>query len=90
MNFTLPNCVLVIVTAGVVGCTKIDPDSNTRSRKIDPPEVTSHCTFRGGMCGHEHRPVCALRRNKRWETYPNACQACRDSSVVGYRDGRCK
>jgi hypothetical protein len=90
MNFTLPNCVLVIVTAGVVGCTKIDPDSNTRSRKIDPPEVTSHCTFRGGMCGDEHRPVCALRRNKRWETYPNACQACRDSSVVGYRDGRCK
>jgi hypothetical protein len=54
-------------------------------------EVSVRCTLgRGGICGHEQQFVCALGRDQRWRTYANACRACSDSYVLGYRPGRCQ
>ena len=80
----------MIAVVGAVNCTTGKPSSGTRPRGLDPPAVSSYCDFRERLCGHEHRPVCALGRDGRWETYLNACEACRDFAVSGYRDGRCK
>ena len=54
-------------------------------------EVSVRCTVgRGGGCGHEQQYVCGLGRDQRWRTYANACRACTNSFVVGYRPGRCQ
>jgi hypothetical protein len=54
-------------------------------------EVSVYCTVgRGALCGHEHQPVCALGRDRRWRTHNNACRACADTFVLGYRPGRCQ
>jgi len=52
------------------------------------------------MCTREYRPVCASRDtgvrcvttpcpSKEWQTYGNACDACSDKAVSGYREGAC-
>lgn len=52
------------------------------------------------MCTREYRPVCASRDSgvrcvttpcpsMEWRTYGNACDACSDKTVSGYRDGAC-
>jgi hypothetical protein len=67
-----------------------------QENKVEPQagksqEVSVHCTLgRSGACGLEQQYVCALLRNQRWRTYTNACRACRDSFVLGYRAGRCQ
>jgi hypothetical protein len=90
MYCSFRNCLLLFVVAGAVNCAAIKPSENPRPGKLDPPDVSTYCTFRGGLCGHEYQPVCALMRNESWKTYPNGCQACRDSAVFGYREGRCR
>jgi hypothetical protein len=53
------------------------------------------------MCTEEYRPVCALRDtgvrcittpcpSTEWKTYGNACAACSDSDVIGYKLGECR
>lgn len=32
---------------------------------------------------------CALLRNGQWRSYTYACQACKDSSVIGVKEGKC-
>src|SRR5262245_2988027 len=89
MHRPLRNLLLLIALVGGINCSTTEPNSNTDSSKLGPPEVDEYCTIRPGVCGHEHQPVCALQRTRSWSTYPNACQACQDSFVLGYRPGRC-
>jgi len=53
------------------------------------------------ICTREYRPVCATRDTgvrcvttpcpaTELKTYGNACSACGDSKVLGYRPGACK
>jgi hypothetical protein len=53
------------------------------------------------LCTREYRPVCALRDLgircvtrpcDSWETktFPNACTACADDAVQGWRPGECE
>lgn len=53
------------------------------------------------ICTREYRPVCATRDTgvrcvttpclaTELKTYGNACSACGDSKVLGYRAGACK
>jgi hypothetical protein len=41
----------------------------------------------------DYTPVCGLQRQsgvEQWKTYSNACSACSDAAVVGYRKGACE
>jgi hypothetical protein len=40
-------------------------------------------------CGFEEPQVVCGRRHATWRDYKNACTACRDEAVSGYRDGVC-
>lgn len=53
------------------------------------------------MCTREYKPVCANRDTgircvttpcpaAEWKTYGNACDACSDKAVTGYRPGACE
>ncbi len=44
---------------------------------------------RPGDCGFEKPKVVCGRRHATWRQYRNACTACRDQAVSGYRDGTC-
>jgi hypothetical protein len=54
------------------------------------PQVEERCS--PGLqpsCAGWQEPVCALLSDGSRETYPDACQACRDPAVTGYDEGRC-
>ena len=41
----------------------------------------------------DYTPVCGLRNiagKKEWKTYSNACSACSDSTVTGYKKDACE
>ena len=42
------------------------------------------------ICAQDYRPVCAVLQDGGFKTYSNACSACSDPSVTGYRDGACE
>ncbi|UCB55409.1 MAG: hypothetical protein JSW45_02455, partial [Thiotrichales bacterium] len=45
------------------------------------------------VCTMDYTPVCGLRNSSaedEWKTYSNACGACSDATVVGYRPGACE
>jgi len=45
------------------------------------------------ICTMDYTPVCGLQRvsgTEQWKTYSNACSACTDSTVVGYRKDACE
>jgi hypothetical protein len=74
----------------------IHPELPKRRLRLGPPPVDVVCrTGRGLVCapiggGVILRWVCALRRDRRWIEYKNACDACADAFVMGYRVGRCR
>lgn len=41
------------------------------------------------LCTMHYDPVCGLLKNGETKIYSNACSACRDYAVSGYRDGVC-
>jgi hypothetical protein len=62
------------------------------------PGFTACEAPRPEICTREYQPVCALRDaegrcaalpcdSAAWRTYPNACEACSDPRVLGYRAG---
>lgn len=71
-------------------------------RPLQEPEKIVQCREpRPQMCTREYRPVCASRDtgvrcvttpcpSTEWRTYGNACDACSDKAVYGYREGACK
>lgn len=62
----------------------------------------THCSDpRPQICTMDYVPVCALRATDtrctsapcssgEWAQYPNACSACADKQVRGYRKGECR
>ena len=42
------------------------------------------------VCTMDYRPVCAVHADGSLATASNACVACSDPSVVGYRTGPCE
>lgn len=54
----------------------------------------TRCTEpRPEICTMDYTPVCGLQRvsgTEQWKTYSNACTACSDSSVTGYRKDACE
>ena len=54
------------------------------------PADAHPCTEpRPQACTMDYRPVCALHRDGRWHTAGNACSACGDATVLGWRQGEC-
>jgi len=81
------------------------PESNIPIDKPEPvlpilPIFGTKCTDASRkvkFCTAIHKPVCAYKPDMvcikepcNYVTYANACQACRDSDVVSYRDGECE
>ncbi len=55
------------------------------------PVGTRSCReFQGVRCVPQPVEVCAVFQDGRRRTYPNACEACREPSVVGYLDFECR
>lgn len=64
----------------LASCHSADPLDQLDAKCVSPrPEV---CTF-------EYRPVCGLLQNGQWQTQGNACSACANPAVMGYRSGAC-
>lgn len=86
---------VLLFPAGLVACQSAQPDS-----PIDSKIETECREPRPEICTQEYRPVCGLRNTGsrcitarcpavEWRTYSNACHACGDPEVVGYREGAC-
>lgn len=72
------------------------------ARPLQEPEILTQCRDpRPEMCTREYKPVCANRDtgvrcvttpcpSTEWRTYGNACDACSDKAVTGYRAGTCR
>lgn len=80
------------------------PTQPSPNKQVEKPLLLTKPTIckepRSKMCTREYRPVCATKdtgirciKNPcpsiRQVTYSNACTACADSSVYGYRLGAC-
>lgn len=82
----------VLAASVVAGCAARPlPESEKLTQCRDP---------RPQMCTREYKPVCASRDtgvrcvttpcpSTEWRTYGNACDACSDHKVSGYREGAC-
>jgi len=43
------------------------------------------------ICTREYMPVCGyLAEEDKWRTYANACEACADPQVEGWKPGSCE
>jgi len=49
----------------------------------------NRCTSREPRCPSVGLPVCGLRDDGRRVEFPNRCEACQDSSIVGYDERPC-
>jgi len=86
---------LFFIYLGIAGCDSMAVDTSTNI------SIDTECQDpRSEMCTQEYRPVCALRDtgvrcittpcpSTEWKTYSNACTACSDSDVIGYKPGEC-
>ena len=57
---------------------------------LAPGSVTQCPDDRPEMCTEQYDPVCARVDSDTYRTYPNACHACADRTVSGYRAGACE
>jgi hypothetical protein len=85
----------LVVCLFIVGC---------KRSYVDAPadfQLDGECEDpRPELCTMDYRPVCALRdtgvscittpcQSTEWKTYSNACSACSDPDVMGYKHGEC-
>ncbi len=86
---------MLVAGTMVVACQSAKPIVD----KTDP-EVTACKDPRPQMCTKEYRPVCAKRDtgvrcvttpcpSEEWVTKGNACTACADEKVFGFKLGAC-
>jgi hypothetical protein len=54
-----------------------------------PDQNLTVCTDRSPVCTQNYNPVCGQNNNNEWKTYSNACTACSNKNVVGYKPGEC-
>jgi len=87
---------LFFICFGIAGCNSTTVDTST-----DLSIETECQNPRPEVCTEEYRPVCALHdtgvrcittpcASTEWKTYGNACTACSDTDVIGYKQGECR
>jgi hypothetical protein len=99
----VPRLLLGLVVAALASCsgTANDPDAEATRAKGEPHSYVECVVPRPEACTRDYRPVCGLRDTgircvtepcDSWETrtYGNACSACADGSVYGWRPGECE
>jgi hypothetical protein len=64
------------------------PEKEASGEPASRKELTACTDPRPEMCTMDYVPVCG-RRGAEWKTYPNACGACSDHEVSGFRPGPC-
>jgi hypothetical protein len=75
----------VLALALITGCqTSTEQQAGTPKGVVACPEV------RPEICTQHYDPVCAMMKSGANRTAANACQACADTSVEGYRPGACE
>ena len=73
----------LLLSAMTFGCSATSADKEIIICTEPRPEV----------CTMDYTPVCGLRNvagEEEWKTYSNACSACSDPIVSGYRKGTCE
>ena len=79
------SALLTLAMCSVAACS-VGPDE----RKARPYAEHQLCPQeRSQVCTREYAPVCALLENGHNKEYANACGACADSAVVGYKPVPC-
>jgi hypothetical protein len=85
----------LVVCLFIVGCKRSPVD------ELAEIQLDGECEDpRPELCTMDYRPVCALRdtgircittpcQSTEWKTYSNACSACSDPDVMGYKNGEC-
>jgi len=75
--------VFLLLSAVTFGCSATKADKNIIM-----------CTEpRSEVCTMDYTPVCGLRNvagKEEWKTYSNACSACSDPTVTGYKKDACE
>jgi len=74
--------VLAVMLIAASACTQAETKPAMEQCTEPRPEV----------CTMDYTPVCALRTvsgKEQWKTYANACTACSDAAVTGYRENAC-
>ena len=76
--------ILIVLTIFLlsVGC-------SSTGNKIEKG-ITACMDPRPEMCTQDYNPTCAFLKDGGERTYSNACTACSDSNVAGYKPGRCE
>ena len=77
---------IIAVVAFMQGCAS---PTDTGNKGVEP-SLKACPEQRAPMCTAEYRPVCATLRNESRTQYSNACSACSNSEVIGYRPGPCE
>lgn len=84
--YGVPVATLLVMVLALTGCQKTDTDP-----ALPGADVAVKCQDpRPEMCTLEYLPVCGLHNSAQgWKTFGNACAACREAGVVGYKAGEC-
>ena len=72
----------LLLSAITFGCSATKTDSDIIICTEPRPQV----------CTMDYTPVCGLRNvagEEEWKTYSNACSACSDPTVTGYKKDAC-
>lgn len=75
------NRLLFLIILFIAGCSPAE--------EISDNTMTACPDIRPEMCTQQYQPVCAQTGDDK-KTFPNACVACSDSSVVGYKADECE
>ncbi|GAB3537863.1 hypothetical protein GCM10027343_02080 [Noviherbaspirillum agri] len=102
MKMVTTRTLMMLLAVSLVAACGARPLQETVQEPLKEPENLTQCRDpRPQMCTREYKPVCASRDtgvrcvttpcpSTEWRTYGNACDACSDSKVSGYREGACK
>jgi hypothetical protein len=78
----------VALTACVsVSCS---PSTDERDPRLSEPGLTVCKEPRPQVCTAHYDPVCGSLGDGIYKSYSNACSACSEAAVVGYRPGACE
>ena len=83
MTIKLEPIAVILLSAAAVGC----------AATAVPDDLILCTDPRPEVCTMDYTPVCAFQRNDgagTWETFSNACSACSNASVAGYRANACE
>lgn len=98
MKLLLTSLQMAVLAAALTACassTPLAPPTEPASDFVACPSQ------RPQVCTRDYRPVCAQRDtgvrcvttpcpSTEWVTRPNACSACGDAKVYGYKPGACR